>query len=494
MKNWQEKIDNNDTSAGFVTAEDFNSAFIELENTVSPFMALDIAETDQLVKSVDIISKATHYTDSGTANTIVLSRGATATAIETLFDGMVISFNPKYANTGATTININGLGAVPLKLDGADLQVGFLNPSYKFEAIYDLANLRFNILKPNSYGVTVTGILSDGFVKPNSNIALFVKVSASSIKVPIGTKIAVGGNIVILTADYTLSLNTNLDTGAKVAGTDYYVYAKSDSTFYLSANGAITADRLIGGFHYGLTGESEAVSGNKLEADMVKIRGINEYSFWDLKFKPSCNPKGMVHVHGKWYDIYLCNSEHITNGTSKAGATIAGGALTNGRLYPKIPLEYGGNGTLTYGSFKWFHACEIAQSHGKQLICYQEFPTIAYGVQENIDASTVDGGGALIAHYGFLTSKYGIEQATGTQWVWGNDLIGDTAGTFTWQNVTESRGQILSIGNSPNAVILGGSRGDGVDAGSRASGWVYYVWYTVWHVGSRFACDHLQLV
>lgn len=69
----------------------------------------------------------------------------------------------------------------------------------------------------------------------------------------------------------------------------------------------------------------------------------------------------MVKVGNDWYDIYLLNSEHITNGTSKAGAT------TNGRAIPKIPLEYGGNGTLTYGKFTWFQACEIGKAHGKRL-------------------------------------------------------------------------------------------------------------------------------
>jgi hypothetical protein len=162
---------------------------------------------------------------------------------------------------------------------------------------------------------------------------------------------------------------------------------------------------------------------------------------------------------------------------------------------PKIPLEFGGDNTLTYGVFKWFHACEIAKANSKQLIDYAEFQTIAYGVQEQVDASTVDGGVAGIEHYDFLTSKWGVEQASGTQWIWGNDLAnGYGTTTFSYQAVTEGRGIIYSTANAPIAVILGGDRDDGVNAGSRASGWNNYVWSTGWYLGCRFACDHLQLV
>ena len=337
--------------------------------------------------------------------------------------------------------------------------------------------------------------LTVGFKKPDYDKALFLKAGPSSIIIPAGNQISVGSTAVEVAANITLDLNTNLDAGVKTAGTDYYVYAKEDSTFYLSANDAITADSLIGGFHYGLVGEAESATGNKTETDMVQIRGINAYSFWDLKYRPVASPKGMVFVKGRWYDIYLCNSEHITNGTSKAGATIAGGAVSNGRAYPKIPLEFGGDNTLTYGSFKWFHACEIAKANSKQLIDYAEFQTIAYGVQEGVDASAVDGSGATVEHYDYLTSKFGIEQAVGTQWVWTNNLAnGHGTTSFSWQNIVESRGQIYATSNAPVAALLGGHRGYDVRAGSRAALWSVYVWSSDWSVGCRFACDHLQLV
>ncbi len=327
---------------------------------------------------------------------------------------------------------------------------------------------------------------------------LFAKVSPSSIKIPSGLKLTVGTTSFKLSSDYTLTLASDLVGSTKTAGTDYYVYAKANGSFYLSASDAITADRLIGGFHYGLVGETELLTGNKTEADMVKIRGINEYSFWDLKYRPVASPKGMVNIGRKWYDIYLLNSEHIINGTSKAGATIAAGTTEYGRAIPKIPLEFGGNNTLTYGKFTWFQASEIAKAASKQLLNYSEFPTIAYGVTEQVSSLTNSYETVMgkVEHYPNLTSKYGIEQATGTQWIWGNDLANGYGTTdFAWKiGLTDSRGNIHSTSNSPVAVILGGARDGGVNAGSRASGWNNYVWNSDWSIGCRFACDHLELV
>ena len=337
-------------------------------------------------------------------------------------------------------------------------------------------------------------ISTQQFDKPTRG-PLFVKVSPSSIKIPAGLKITVGTESFKIITDYTLSLATNLlIPETKIAGTDYFVYAKSDATFYISSNENIITDRKIGGFHYGLVGESEAITGNKLEADMVKIKGINQYSFWDLKYKPTANPKGMFLAGGVWYDIYLLNSEHITNGTSKAGATIAGGTAEYGRAIPKIPLEYGGNNTLTYGKFTWFQACEIGKAHGKRPVNYAEFPTVAYGVNEQKSSlvnayETVAG---KIEHYPNLTSKYGMEQATGVQWIWGSDVQG--IGGDGWKTgLTDGRGDIYAYANQPTAVLLGGARGDGVNAGSRASNWNAYVWSSSWYIGCRFACDHLEL-
>jgi hypothetical protein len=339
----------------------------------------------------------------------------------------------------------------------------------------------------------ITAEASEIFKKLDYNKSLFEKVGVDSFKIPQGFQVEVSGILYTVESDFTVTVNT------PVAGTDYKIFAKTDGSFYADTVNAGT-DRIIGGFHYGLIPGDEAPTGNKTEADMVAIRGINQYSFWDLKFRPVANPEGMVFVNGRWYDIYLLNSEHISNGSSKAGVVIAGGATDNGRAIPKIPIEFGGDGSTNYGKFTWFQACEIAKSHSKELISYSEFPTIAYGVNEGKSSDT-DGyetTAGKIEHYSNLTSKWGVEQATGVEWIWGKDVGGnrdEDSTSWGWRDKADGRGQIYALhDNHVTAVRLGAYRVNGVSAGSRASSWNNYVWNSSWSIGSRFACDHLELV
>lgn len=347
---------------------------------------------------------------------------------------------------------------------------------------------------------TVNGISVINFTKPHQGSPLFTKTSVSTITIPIGTSVKVGANIITVSGSaYTLSLNSvavgALDTGIKVAGTDYYVYALEAGGFILSANatnptGYTTANsRKIGGFHYGVIPEAFTAINNITAADATKIAGINAYSLWDLKFMPANgDARGMFKANtGKWYDIYLLNIDHHLYGTSAAGKTIAGGTVLTGRDFPKIPLFYGGNGTTTYGTLTWFEAAEIGKAYGKDLISYEEFAAIAYGVLEASSAGAADTG--VTQHLANYTSKFGMCMATGCEWIWGKDLIGPAGGA--WNTNTEGRGSIYNA--SLIGALFGGNRDGTVEPGSRASDWNYPVWTTYWNIGSRYACDHLEL-
>ena len=330
--------------------------------------------------------------------------------------------------------------------------------------------------------------LNQLFIKPFSKrrLPLFAKASPSSFIIPTGTRIQTDNAFVELVSNTTVSLNTDLlIPESKTAGTDYYVYAKNDGTFYVSSNDSIGTDRLIGGFHYGLTGEAEATSGTKTEADMVKLRGINEYSFWDLKYYANCKAgnKGMFIVDNKCYDIYMGDVNYGIDFYSKANAQIAGGGTDYGRGYPKIPLMFGGNGTTNYGKLTPFVAFDLVNAAGKELISYQEFTKIAYGVQEGLaQPETIAG---QTGHIGAVTSKYGMEQAIGTQWIWSSSL--GTSSSGTWNNIADARGQVYS---DVIVAILGGGRNEAAGGpGSRCSAWSNGLTVSVWHSGFRGCCD-----
>jgi len=347
------------------------------------------------------------------------------------------------------------------------------------------------------------------FSRVDSATPTFDKTGAGTLSIKAGTSIDVAGTTV------TFAVATAITMPALVAGTDYAIWLKDDATIQATADfvSAPSAGnwRKIGGFHYGLVaagttvaGGSFATTGNGkiwVQGDVDDIAGINKYSIWDLKFRPAASdPRGMALVGGQvWVDIYLCSTDTATNGTSKYNTNIA-----SGTVLPKIPAEFGGNGTTTYPSLNWWVANELARANKKRLMWESEFVEAAFGVTENqsIDATAVTY--PTTQRNAGYTSKYGIEQASGHHWVWGQDSSAhqDVAGGPSWKTVTgntgaagSERGSTYTFGTYGLVrVLMGAARTSGANSGSRASGWHNYPWNSSWGIGLRAACDHLQSV
>ena len=158
--------------------------------------------------------------------------------------------------------------------------------------------------------------------KADPTTVAFTKLTAGTAEIKAGTVVDVDGTIV------SFATATAITMPALTAGTDYAIYACADGTLRADASfsapsGYTTANsRKIGGFHYAPGGNATGVAGGDATP------AINAYSFWDLKFKPSCpDPRGMALVAGGfWVDIYLTGVDAITNGTSKYNVTIADGS------------------------------------------------------------------------------------------------------------------------------------------------------------------------
>ncbi len=332
------------------------------------------------------------------------------------------------------------------------------------------------------------------FHKSDTTSVAFTKTAAGAISIKAGTRIVVAGTLVSIATDTAVVMPT------LAAGTDYAIYACTDGTVRADASftaptGYTTANsRMIGGFHYGLVAAGTTVAGGSFattgsgmiwtQADVDKIAGINQYSIWDLKWRPQCDPRGMALVAGRtWVDIYFCGTNHIANGTSKAGTDIA-----SGTVLPKIPLEFGGNGTATYSAPTWWDFSEIVNSHKKRLLREQEFVLAAYGVTENQSIDATQSTYPTTQRNAGYTSKYGLEQATGHHWTWGEDSAGSASAYVS----NGGRGQ--SYNNSIVRVLFGGSRADGAYSGSRCSVWGNVPANVGWSIGVRAACDHLILL
>jgi len=197
----------------------------------------------------------------------------------------------------------------------------------------------------------------------------------------------------------------------------------------------------------------------------------------------SQDPRGMTLVAGGfWSDIYLLGVDHYTNGTSKYNVTIADGAAP-----PKIPAQFGGNGSTAYSTLNWWEAAEVGRAYGKRLPTYSEFAALAYGITEASSGGTDPVSTILRQAY---TSKWGVMLASGNMQSWGDEFGGPYLGA-SWAANTGGRG---STHNLSFAVRLGGDWSYGALAGSRTSVWNTSPTNSFDSVGGRLVCDHLKII
>ena len=313
------------------------------------------------------------------------------------------------------------------------------------------------------------------FYKTDSSTVAFTKTGAGTAQIKAGTRIEVGGTTV------TFSSATSITMPTLTAGTDYAIWVKDDATIEATSNYSAAPSagnwRRIGGFHYAPGGNATGTSGGNTTP------AINEYSFWDLKFRPACpDPRGMTLVADSfWADIYLLGVNYITNGTSAYNVTIADGSSP-----PKIPTKFGGNGSTAYSSMNWWQANEVLRSYGKRSPVYDEFAALAYGTTEASAGGTDPISTILRNAY---TSKWGVMLATGNMWVWGADF-GGGANAASFVANTGGRGSTYQLAFSSR---FGGAYSVGTDSGSRSSIWNVDASTTSNVISARGVCDHLIL-
>ena len=319
--------------------------------------------------------------------------------------------------------------------------------------------------------LTATG----SFGKSDPSVVAFSKTGAFAVSTQVNLSVEVNNEAVTVPSGTVVTM-----PGTPVAGTDYAIWCKTDGALEATNNHTTPPAanaRKIGGFHYAPGSNAAAQAGGDSTPQ------INEYSFWDLKWRPACpDPRGMTLVAGGfWVDIYLTGVDAITNGSSKYNVTQADGSSP-----PKVPTLFGGDGSATYGSYTWFEAQELAAAFGKRTLTQREFMAAAFGTTEASSIGTDQVSTILNAAY---TSKWGVMQATGVLWSWGRERGGPFAAA-SWNANTEGRG---SEYNAPDACLLGGYWDSGAFSGSRCSYWFFAASFSYSFIGSRFACDHLQL-
>lgn len=335
--------------------------------------------------------------------------------------------------------------------------------------------------------------------KSDPTTPCLLKTGAQTLAIKAGTVVKVGAS----TIPFPTQTNVSLPTLA--GGEDYSVWVRPDGVavavadpYPTPAAPPVTGAVKIGGFHYGLVAPGTTVAGGSFattgtgmiwtQGDVDKIAGINEWSLWDLTYRPRSDPRGMACIQdgsGRglfWVDLYFCSTDHISNGTSRYNTAVA-----SGTVLPRIPLMFGGSGPNNYSRLSWYEANEIAISHRKRLMSYEEFAAAAFGTTEGQSlggaASTIP---TTTRQPGY-TSKWGIEQVTGNHWTFGADGA-TTASGSGWVS-GPGRGNTFW---TPYIIGLGGSRGDSTNSGSRCASFSTAITTSIWSIGLRCAADHFD--
>jgi hypothetical protein len=239
-------------------------------------------------------------------------------------------------------------------------------------------------------------------------------------------------------------------------GVDFYVSFDAGEMPAAAPAGSLPDAEIFAGFHFAPGGNATGRSGGDEDP------AINQFSCWDAGFRPTCaDPRGMALVDlpdGKrvWVDIYKLGVDHVDQGTSRFGVTIADGV--------DRPRKIDGKGH--YRALDYATAVEIYAHHGKHLLSYDEFRAAAIGVTEKTAAGRDP---KITGVDPARTSRRGIMQATGNLWDWGHDGDPD---------------------ESCQSVFGGSWWGDG-DAGSRCAHLDYWAGYSNGSVSARGRSDHM---
>ena len=320
------------------------------------------------------------------------------------------------------------------------------------------------------------------FAKTDSSIVAWTKTGAGTAQTSQDLFIDVNGTLV------AVSINTPITMPTLVAGTDYAIWVAPDGT--LEADTSFTAaptagGRRVGGFHYAPGGNAPidpAGNWNNHNGGNTTPQ-INEYSFYDLKWKPSApDPRGLTLVNNSfWTGMYLMSADTTVAPLHKYNVNPA----RDGNA-PQKPY---GDGT-TYGNARPMNVFECLAYYGFRAPNHNEFQLLALGVNEERSI-----GGSGPGNTGIVTdrsknqqtSAWGVFDATGVLNVWGRDSLPDNTQD---DNVTEGRSD--NVWRISRFALFGGRWDSGATSGSRyaltiaASG-------SFADNGGRGVCDHLIL-
>lgn len=232
-----------------LTAEEFNKGIgQELNNApLGAGLALDSDDENQLGRAMAIYGTVgDFYVDSGVADAYVLSAINLREVPDSLLGGMVVRFEAANTNTGATTVDVNGLGvkAVVKISDLSPLVGGEIEAGRLIEIVYIAGSDHFRLV---SGGTTIVGGGGAGEANTLTNVGAGADVVGANVGVNFDIRGILGatGITAVVNVD---NIDISVDETELFADTDFKIalHAYIKSMFQRTVDELVISDTVDG--------------------------------------------------------------------------------------------------------------------------------------------------------------------------------------------------------------------------------------------------------
>lgn len=222
---------NDKVTGGALTAPEWNQVPSEIQNVITALgITLSSGDLNQLGKAIaGYVANGDYYTDGGTADSYSLSVIGSKQAPPDYFDGMRVRFKPANTNTGASTVNVAGLGLKSIKTtEGNDPAAGEIPADVDILLQYSSASGWFEFSLSEITNAVPIGTQADHknlVIKNNTTNPTFqVDIDATAVILENSAGIPIKLPSINLTADITTSGANGLDTGTEAISTWYHIW------------------------------------------------------------------------------------------------------------------------------------------------------------------------------------------------------------------------------------------------------------------------------
>jgi hypothetical protein len=188
---------------------------------------------------------ANYAADTGSANAYVV---ALSTQITALADGLAVRFKAANANTGASTLNVNGLGAVAMvRADGTPLLANDILASMIVEAAYNATSAKFQMVNTSILAAATSAAASAATATTQAGISTTqAGIATTQAGLANTSRVQADADAVATAAD---RVQTGLDRTAVAAdkatvATDKGIVA-ADKATVATDKGIVAADKAI---------------------------------------------------------------------------------------------------------------------------------------------------------------------------------------------------------------------------------------------------------